>query len=141
MVACISVPKWLSTLINDEHIYKINGSLCLFIAAANGWMPLKSSVALRVIADMTGGTSASVNYGVAAEPHLTLIKRHVWPTAIVDSTFTQGRCRYYFRYHESSNHIVFYPVNNNKTNRSIPYSSYCVIPTSHVERGGKVVVG
>jgi hypothetical protein len=125
-----TVPKWLATLIDSEYLYKINGSLCLFIPAANGWMPLKSSVALRIIADMTGGTNASVNYSIAAEPALALIKRHMWPTADVDSTFTQGRCRYYFKHCESSNHIMFYPVDNKKANKSIPYRSYCVIPTS-----------
>jgi hypothetical protein len=78
------IPDWLRTLINHEYIHRINGSLCIYIAAANGWMPLRSTAALRFIADITGGASASVNYSVAAEPALVLIKWHVWPTTTID---------------------------------------------------------
>jgi hypothetical protein len=54
-------PPWVKRLMELRVICRINSSLCMYLPAANGWMPLKSSVALRYIADITGGANASVN--------------------------------------------------------------------------------
>ena len=124
------VPPWLETLIEHKYIRKINSSVCIYISAANGWVPLRSTAALRYIADMTGGESASVNYAIAAAPAVLVIKRRIWPIVMLGSTFTQGLCRYYFQRSSASNHVVFYAVGDKS--KPLQFSSYCVIPTVRV---------
>jgi hypothetical protein len=106
-------------------ICRINSSLCMYLPAANGWMPLQSTTALRYLADITGACNASVNYDVAAAPAVNIIKHRVWPTMIIGLSFTQGLCRYYFRRSPSGNSVIFHPVGDGSSPKQ--FSSYCII--------------
>ena len=120
-----ALPQWLARLMSSKYVGKINNVLCIYIAAANGWMPIMSRVALRFIADACGAHNATVSYDRAAMPSVDIVKRRTWPSVYIDSTFTQGTCRYYFQCSNNS-YVNFYRVGSQAKPAS--YYSFCVVP-------------